>query len=115
MYGRVSEPRMGKYPPRVRRDRGVARRGNSRRARLAPSLAKAGRGGRLGQWDWGSENAGMKVICLLNYIYISIKFLDDWVVGQMLGTMYTHVVLQYTTAYRSHIWVPFTSQSAERS
>ena len=61
---------MGTYPPRVQRDRGVPPRGNSRRARLDPSLAKGERGGRLGQWDWGSENAGMKVICLLYYMYI---------------------------------------------
>ena len=65
MYGGISEPGMGTYPPRVRRDRGVCPRGNSRRARLAPLLAKGGRGGALGEWDWGSENAGMKVICLL--------------------------------------------------
>ena len=45
MYGGVSEPGMGTYPPRVRRDRGVPPRGNSRRASRAPSLAK---GGRLG-------------------------------------------------------------------
>ena len=39
------------------------------RARHASSLAKGGRGGmHLGQRDWGSENAGMKVICLLYYI-----------------------------------------------
>ena len=65
MYGRISEPGAGTYPARVRRNRGVSPRGNSHRARLAPSLAEGGRGGRLGQWDWGSENAGMKVMCLL--------------------------------------------------
>ena len=32
---------------------------NCRRMRGAPSLAEGGRGGALGQWDWGSENAGM--------------------------------------------------------
>ena len=64
----ISEPGMGIYP-RARRDRGVPPRGNSRRARRAPSLAKGGRGGRLDRWDWGSENAGMKVICLLYDIY----------------------------------------------
>ena len=36
MYGEIVEPWMGTYPPRVRRDRGVSPRGNSRRARLAP-------------------------------------------------------------------------------
>ena len=36
---------MGSYPPRVRRDRCVSLRGNSIHARLAPSLAKGGRGG----------------------------------------------------------------------
>ena len=65
MYGGISEPGMGTYPPRVQRDRGVPPRGNSRRARRAPSLAKGGRGGRLDQWDWVSENAGIKVMCLL--------------------------------------------------
>ena len=45
MYVGLSEPGMGTYPPRVRRERGIPPRGNSRRARLAPSLAKAGRGG----------------------------------------------------------------------
>jgi len=44
MYGGISEPGMGTYPPRVRRDRGVSPRGNSRRARLAPWLVEGGRG-----------------------------------------------------------------------
>ena len=48
----------------VRRDWGVSPRGNSGRARLALGLAE---GGSLGQWDWGSENAGMKAIFLLYY------------------------------------------------
>ena len=34
-YGRISDPGMGNYPPRVRRDLGVGPRSNSRRA-LAP-------------------------------------------------------------------------------
>ena len=29
---------------------------------------RAGGAGALGQWDWGSENAGMKVICPLYYM-----------------------------------------------
>ena len=66
MYGGNAEPGIGAYPPRVRRGRGVSAGGNSRRARLAPSLAE---GGRLGQWYWGSESAKMKVICLLYYIH----------------------------------------------
>ena len=45
MYGGISEPEMGGYLPRVRRDRGISPRGNSRRARLASSLAKDGGGG----------------------------------------------------------------------
>ena len=45
MYGGIAEPGMGIYPPRVRRDRGVSPRGNSRRARLAPLLAESGRRG----------------------------------------------------------------------
>ena len=32
-----------------------------------PDWPRAGGGGALGQWDWGSENAGMKVICLSYY------------------------------------------------
>ena len=42
---RISEAGMGNELPRVRRDRGVSPRVNSRRARLPPSLAKDGRGG----------------------------------------------------------------------
>ena len=34
-----------------------------------PDWPRAGGGGALGQWDSGSENVGMKVICLLYYIY----------------------------------------------
>ena len=34
-----------------------------------PHWPRAGGGGALGQWDWGSENAGMKVICLFYYGY----------------------------------------------
>ena len=45
MYGGISEPGMGTYPAWVRRDRGVSPRGKSRRARLAPSIAKGVRGG----------------------------------------------------------------------
>ena len=67
MYGEISEPGMRTYPPRMRRDRGVFPRGNSCRARLSQSLAKGGRGGALCQWDWGSENPGTKLICLLYY------------------------------------------------
>ena len=33
-----------------------------------PDWPRAGGGGALGRRDWGSENAGMKVICLLYYI-----------------------------------------------
>ena len=44
MHGGISEPGMGTYPPRMRRDRGVSSRGNSRHALLAPSLAEGGRG-----------------------------------------------------------------------
>ena len=32
IYGRISDPGMGNYPPRVRRDLGVGPRGNSRSA-----------------------------------------------------------------------------------
>ena len=49
IYGVISEPGMGIYPPRVRRDRGVSPRGNSRRARLALTVATGGRGEALGQ------------------------------------------------------------------
>ena len=42
MYEGIAEPGMGTYPPRARLDRGVFQRGNSRRARLAPSLAEGG-------------------------------------------------------------------------
>ena len=65
MYGEIAEPGMGTYPPRARRNRGVSPRGNSRRARLASDWSRVGGGRALGQLDWDSENAGMKVICLL--------------------------------------------------
>ena len=68
MYGGISEPGMGTCPPRVRRDRGVSPRGNSRRS--PPYWPRAGGWGALGQCDWGPENAGMKVICLLYYILL---------------------------------------------
>ena len=65
MYGGISEPGMVIYLPRVRRDRGVPPRGISRRASSSPWLTEGGRGNPLGQWDWGSESVGMKIICLL--------------------------------------------------
>ena len=44
-------------------------RGATPAARASPPhWPMAGGGGRLGQWDWDSENAGMKVICLLYFI-----------------------------------------------
>ena len=67
MYEGISEPGMRTYLPRVRLNRGVPPRGNSRRVRLAPSLAECGQRGGLGQWDWGSEKAGMIVVCLFLY------------------------------------------------
>ena len=43
-------------------------RGATPAARASPpDWPRAGAGGALGQWDWGSENAGMEVICLLYY------------------------------------------------
>ena len=45
MYGGIAEPGMGAYSSRVRRERWVSPRGNSRRTLLAPSLAQGGRGG----------------------------------------------------------------------
>ena len=54
--GEISQPGMGIYRPRVRRDWGVPSRGNSRRARRGPSLAEGGRRRALDQWPSGSEN-----------------------------------------------------------
>ena len=64
MYGGISKPGMGTYYPRVRRDHG-----ETPAARAPHPLIGQGRvgGGRLGQCDWGSENAGMKVICRSYY------------------------------------------------
>ena len=70
MFGGISKPGMGAYFLCVRRDRWVPPSGNYRLARLASSLAKEARGERLGQWEWGSENAGMKIICLLEYMCV---------------------------------------------
>ena len=37
-------------------------------ALCGPSLADGGRGGELGQWGWGSENAGMtRIGCYIDY------------------------------------------------
>ena len=47
----IPDPRMGNYPPRVRRDLGVGPRGNSRRA-LA-SLAPAYQQSPSTLWGWG--------------------------------------------------------------
>ena len=33
-----------------------------------PHWPRVGGRGRLGQWDWDSENAGMKAICILYFI-----------------------------------------------
>ena len=46
---------------------GEPTRGATPAARGAPSLAEGGRVGGLGQWGPGSENSGMKAICLLYY------------------------------------------------
>ena len=44
-------------------------RGATPAARASPpDWSRVGGGRALGQLDWGSENAGMKVICLLYYI-----------------------------------------------
>ena len=69
IHGGISEPGMGTYPTRVRRDRGVPPSGNSSHA---PSLAKGERRGRRGQW--GLEPTGMKVICILYCIYQDTLF-----------------------------------------
>ena len=74
MYGGIAEPGMGAYPPRVRRDCGVSPRGNSRRARLAPSLAKGERGGaprpmglgRGKRWD----ESHLPIILITRYMII---------------------------------------------
>ena len=48
-------------------------RGATLAARASPPhWPRTAEGGRLGQWDWGSENAEMKVICLLYCTYLSI-------------------------------------------
>ena len=52
MYGEVSEPGMGTCPPRVRRDREVPPRGNSRRAPPATALAKS-------RWGEGDSANGI--------------------------------------------------------
>ena len=45
-------------------------------ARASPSdWSRAGGGGALGQWDWGSEIAGVKGICLLYYIAYPPNFI----------------------------------------
>ena len=65
-------------------------RGATPTARASPpDWPRAGGGGALGQWDWVSENAVMKVICLLyytsEYILRSMVFVNqiyDTVVAQ---------------------------------
>ena len=95
---------MGTSPPRVRRDRGVPPRGTSRRARRAPSATKGGAGGRLGQLDLGSENAGIKVICLLCYIRDDAAAMQNLLV--VLGA--TSVMLLLLSMLRT-LWVDYHS------
>ena len=56
----------------LRRDWGVSPRGNTARA-SPPDWPKRDEGGSLGQWGWGSENAGMKAICVLYYMFEKTK------------------------------------------
>ena len=50
---------------RMRWDWGVSR-GETLAARASPpAWPRRGEGGSLGQWDWDSDNAGMKAIYLL--------------------------------------------------
>ena len=54
-------------------------RGATPAARASPSdWPWAGGGATLGQWDWGSENAGMKVICLLYCICTYLLGIFGW-------------------------------------
>ena len=43
--------------------------------RSPPHWPRAGGAGYLGQWDWGSENARVEVMCLLYYLdYFVFRF-----------------------------------------
>ena len=68
------KPGMGTNYPRVRWDRGEGgSRGAIPTARASPrDWARAGGGVTVGQWDWGSENAGMKAMytpIVLHYVH----------------------------------------------
>ena len=49
-------------------ERGLPRGSTPAARALPPDWPRAGGAGTIGQWDWGSKNAGMKAICLLHYI-----------------------------------------------
>ena len=98
MFGGICKPGMGPYSPWVRRGRWVSPRGNYRRTRLAPSLAKGGQGERLGQWEWGSENAGMKVICLLDYKYVCEGSCEQCTASSVYLNLYCCSLLLYGIA-----------------
>ena len=69
----MSDPGMGPNPSRVRRDwEGGCPEGQLPSRAPHPLIGRRRVGGNLGQWDWGSENAGMKAICLL-YDTLGIK------------------------------------------
>ena len=51
------------------------------------------RGGTLGQWDWGSENAGVKAICLLYFYSTSCRYVAA------RETYLCHCHLFYTRVY----------------
>ena len=69
-------------------------RGESPAARaVRPLFGRGGAGGdSLGQWDWGSENAGMKAICILYYD----KMLLNQCSSSYLVSIQTGVLLDIT-------------------
>jgi len=80
-------------------------RGAPPAARAAPpQRPRAGRGGRLGQLDLGSENAGIKVICLLCYIRDDAAAMQNLLV--VLGA--TSVMLLLLSMLRT-LWVDYHS------
>ena len=51
-----------------------------------PHWPRAGCAGALGRWDWGSENAGMKIICLLYFTWYVLLVAQNvplrWALGE---------------------------------
>ena len=67
----MPEPGMRPNHPRVRWDWEGYLEGQLPPRAPCSLIGRERVGGSLGQWDWGSENAGMNAVCLSYYCIIS--------------------------------------------